>query len=124
MPVKEDKQGHKGHEYDRRDSAASLEHHVTQPPANEGPGDSRELVSEISPAGLFNIIPLRLLQVGRGPVQATVTNHVNEGVSDGDKPQHLVIQHVLEENLSRGEDLFLFLAVILGVIVPPFLYRR
>ena len=49
---------------------------------------------------------------------------VNEGVSDGDKPQHLVIQHVLEENLSRGEDLFLFLAVILGVIVPPFLYRR
>ena len=124
LPVEEDEERHESHEYDRRDRPASLEHHVAEPAANEGSRDRGELVSEVSPPGFFNIVPLRLLQVGRGPVQATVAHHVNEGVGDGDKPQHLVVQHVLEENLPRGEHLFLLLAVILGVIVPPSLYRR
>ena len=123
-PVDGHEDGHERHVDHRRDGAASLEELVAEPPAEDGAGDGGELIGEVSPAHVLQVVSLDVLQVGRSPVQAAVTHHVDEGVGEGDEPERLVVEHVLEEDFLRREHGLALLAVVLRVVVAVFLDGR
>ena len=67
-PVDGHEDGHERHVDHRRDGAASLEELVAEPPAEDGAGDGGELIGEVSPAHVLQVVSLDVLQVGRSPV--------------------------------------------------------
>ncbi len=116
-PVNQHEQGYQHHEQDTGRRTAALEHLVRDPAAQQGARNTGPLIEEVSPGGFVDAEILGLFQVGRRPVQYTVTNEVNEGVGNGDVPQQFVVQHVLDEDLLGGKLLLVALVVILGKIV-------
>ena len=87
LPVEEDEHRDDRHEEDGRQGAASVEYLVREPSADQRAGDGGEFVGEIGPAGLLDVVALRVAEVGRRPVETSVAHHVDEGVGDGDEPQ-------------------------------------
>ena len=100
-----------------------MEYLVAQPAADQRAGNGGELVGEVGPAGLLDVVTLRVAEVGRGPVETSVAYHVDESVGDGDEPQQFVVQDVFEEDFAGREHFLLLGAVIFRVVVAPFLHR-
>ena len=122
-PVQDDEDRHEGHEDHRRKGAHPMEELVRQPAAEERPGDGRELIGEIGPAGALEVDALFREDGGR-PVQAAVADHIDECVREGDVPEELVVQDMLEEDFLGGDGLLVLFGVVLGVVVPPFFHGR
>lgn len=116
-PVDQHGHGHQHHEQDAGRRTAALEHLVRDPAAQQGTRNTRPLVQEVRPGGVVDAEVLGLFQVGRRPVQHTVTDEINEGVGNGDVPQQLVVQHVLDEDLLGGKLLLVAFVIVLRIVV-------
>ena len=122
-PVQADEHRDEGHEDHRRQRAAALEELVRQPAAEEGARDGGELIREVGPAGALEVDTL-LREDGGRPVQAAIADHIDEGVRQGDEPQELVVQDVVEEDFLRGDGRLVLLGVVLGIVVAPLFHGR
>ena len=60
----------------------------------------------------------------RRPVQAAVADHIDERVRQGDEPQELVVEDVVEEDFLRGDGRLVLLGVVLGIVVAPLFHGR
>ena len=66
----------------------------------------RQVVQREGQVALRGIHDIHLLQVDRRPVADAVTHQIDESVGQGDEPENLVLENVVDEEFFEGDFLF------------------
>ena len=122
FPIDQNADQHQHHVDHVGRGAASLEEFGRDPSADDRSGDARVVVQREGQVALRGIHDIHLLQVDRRPVADAVTHQIDESVGQGDEPENLVLENVVDEEFFEGDFLFfslggLYRRVIVAVFV-------